>query len=33
MILLALAGSVVVTFASGVDFPDSEKRFARLTSK
>jgi len=31
-IFLALAIGILVTFASGVDFPESNRRFARLTS-
>jgi protein-S-isoprenylcysteine O-methyltransferase Ste14 len=31
-VYLAIAAGIVVTFASGIDFPDSNRRFARLTS-
>jgi prolipoprotein diacylglyceryltransferase len=30
---LAIAVGILVTFASGIDFPESNRRFARLTSK
>jgi hypothetical protein len=31
-LILAIAAGIIVTFASGVDFPGSARRFARLTS-
>jgi hypothetical protein len=31
-IFLAIATGILVTIASGVDFPESNRRFARLTS-